>query len=85
MQMQICRCKYATIYVDQYSRFGFVYLQKTASAEETVKGKKAFEAMSRRHGVTIENYHANNGIFKAATRMGGGLSERTPRNNLRWR
>lgn len=29
------RYKYATVYVDQFSRLGFVYLQKTASAEET--------------------------------------------------
>jgi hypothetical protein len=37
------RYRYATVYVDQYSRMGFVYLQKTASAEETVEGKKAFD------------------------------------------
>jgi hypothetical protein len=59
------RYKYATIYVDQCSRMGFVYLQKTASAEETVEGKKAFEAFARRHGVRVSNYHADNGIFKA--------------------
>ena len=59
------RYKYATIYVDQFSRFGFVYLQKTASAKETVEGKKAFETMDRRHGIAIQNYHADNGIFKA--------------------
>ena len=46
------RYNYATIYVDQqYSRFGFIYLQKTASAEETVEGKRAFEAMAKREGV----------------------------------
>jgi len=56
---------YATIFVDQFSRLGFVYLQKTASAEETVEGKKAFEAFAHRHGVKIEAYHADNGIFKA--------------------
>jgi Reverse transcriptase (RNA-dependent DNA polymerase) len=59
------RYRYATVYVDQFSRLGFIYLQKTASAEETVEGKKAFEAYSHRHGVKIENYHADNGIFKA--------------------
>ena len=59
------RYKYATVYVDQYTRYGYVYLQKTASAEETVEGKKAFEAMARRQGIRIENYHADNGIFKA--------------------
>ena len=59
------RYKYATIYVDQYSRYGFVYLQKTASTEVTVEGKRAFEAFAKRHGVRIENYHVDNGIFKA--------------------
>jgi hypothetical protein len=60
------RYKYATVYVDQFSRLGFVFLQKTATAEETVEGKRAFEAYARRHGVLrIENYHADNGIFKA--------------------
>ena len=59
------RYRYATIYVDQFSQLGFVYLQKTATAEETVEGKKAFEAFAHRHGVKIENYHADNGIFKA--------------------
>jgi Reverse transcriptase (RNA-dependent DNA polymerase) len=59
------RYKYATVYVDQFSRLGFIYLQKTASAEETIEGKKAFEAYARRHGVRIQNYHADNGIFKA--------------------
>ena len=59
------RYKYATVYVDQFSRLGFVYLQKTASAEETIEGKKAFEAFPRRHGVRVLNYHADNGIFKA--------------------
>ncbi|KAI2499307.1 hypothetical protein MHU86_15151 [Fragilaria crotonensis] len=32
------RYRYATVYVDQFSRLGFIYLQKTASAEETVEG-----------------------------------------------
>jgi hypothetical protein len=38
------RYKYATIYIDIYSRYGYVYLNKTASANESVIGKKAFEA-----------------------------------------
>jgi len=59
------RYKYATIYVDQYSRLGYVYLQKTASAEETLEGKIAFERYAASHGVQVKNYHADNGIFKA--------------------
>jgi hypothetical protein len=38
------RYRYATVYVDQFSRLGFIYLQKKASVEETVERKKAFEA-----------------------------------------
>jgi hypothetical protein len=59
------RYRYATVYVDQFSKLGFVFLQKTATAEETVQSKTAFEAFARRHGIKIANYLADNGIFKA--------------------
>ena len=74
------RYKYATVYVDQYSGLSYVYLQKTATAEETILGKKAFEAYCKEHGVTVQHYHADNGIFKAkkwvneCMRMGQGLT-----------
>jgi hypothetical protein len=63
--LTMMRYKYATVYVDQYSRYGFIFLQKTASGQETVEGKAAFESMARRQGIRIQNYHADNGIFKA--------------------
>ena len=56
--------KYATVFVDQASRMGFVYLQKTCSAEETIKAKRAFEKYAANQGVTVQAYHADNGIFK---------------------
>ena len=60
------RYKYATAFVDQFGRLGFIFLQKTASVEATIEGKKAFdEAYTRQHNVRILNYHADNGIFKA--------------------
>jgi len=59
------RYRYATIYVDHYSGLGFVYLQKTASVEETLMGKKAFERFALSKGVRVEHYHADNGVFKA--------------------
>ncbi|CAJ1959006.1 unnamed protein product [Cylindrotheca closterium] len=59
------RYKYATVYVDQYSGLSFVYLQKTATADETIEGKKAFEAYCKQHGVRVQHYHADNGIFRA--------------------
>ena len=34
--------KYATVFINQASRMGFVYLQKTCSAEETIRAKRAF-------------------------------------------
>jgi hypothetical protein len=57
--------KYATVYVDQRSRFRYVHLQKTTSAEETIEGKNAFETYARSHRVTVKNYLADNGICKA--------------------
>ena len=57
--------KYATVFVDQASQMGFVYLQKTCSAEETIKGKRGFEKYAANRGVTIQAYHADNGLFKA--------------------
>ena len=59
------RYRYATVYVDQFSSLGYVHLQKTASAEDTLEGKKAFERYAMTHGVVIYAYHADNGIFKA--------------------
>ena len=63
--LTMTRYRYATIYVDQASRLSYVYLQKTATAEETLQGKEAFELYARERGVTIQAYHADNGIFKA--------------------
>ena len=57
--------KYATVFIDQASQMGFVYLQKTCSAEETIEAKRAFEKYAANRGVTIQAYHADNGIFKA--------------------
>ena len=61
------RYKYATIYVDQFTDCSYVHLQKTAGAEETLEGKIAFEKFASSHGVKIEHYHADNGIFRAHT------------------
>ena len=59
------RHMYATIYVDQASKLGYTYLQKTASAEETLEGKRSFELFALRHGIRVQSYHADNGIFYA--------------------
>jgi hypothetical protein len=57
------RYRAATIFVDHYSRLGFVHLQESTTAEETLQAKHAFERYSRSHGVHIEHYHADNGRF----------------------
>ena len=59
------RYKYATIYVDQASRLGYTFLQKTATSEETIKGKIAFELYCLSQGVKVKAYHADNGVFRA--------------------
>ena len=57
--------KYATVFVDHFSRFSYVYLQKTATVEETLESNKAFEIYADSHHVQILNYHADNRIFIA--------------------
>ena len=56
---------YATVFVHQASHMGFLYLQKTCSAEETIEAKRAFEQYAENRGVRVQAYHADNGIFKA--------------------
>ena len=57
------RYKAATVFVDHFSRLSFVYLQRSVTSNETLDAKKAFEAYSKRHGVLIHHYHADNGRF----------------------
>ena len=57
--------KYATVFINQASQMGFVYLQKTCSAEETIRAKRAFEKYAANRGITVQAYHTDNGIFKA--------------------
>ena len=57
------RYKYATVFVDQFSGYTFVYLQKRLTSEETVMAKHAFESSANQRGIKILNYHADNGRF----------------------
>ena len=57
------RYKYATIYVDHFSRASFVYLQRTLTSAETLESKRAFERHAKQHGISIRHYHADNGRF----------------------
>ena len=58
------RYRYATIFVDMYSDYTFVYMHTKLTAEETVKAKEAFEKHAQSHGVNILQYHADNGRFQ---------------------
>ena len=79
-KLTTARYKVATIFVDHYSDLDFVYIQESTSAEETINAKKAFERFAKERGVTIQHYHADNGIFASngfreeAERCGQGLS-----------
>ncbi len=59
------RYRYATIFVDQYSKMGYAHMQKTSSAEETLEGKRIFESKLSAKGVKVKAYQADNGIFRA--------------------
>lgn len=59
------RYRYVTVFVDQATKLGYVYLQKTSTAEETIEAKEAFELYCADRGVKVKAYHADNGIFKA--------------------
>ena len=57
------RYKYATVFVDQYSGYTFIYLQRHLTSEEMVHAKHAFERSAEQRGVKILHYHADNGRF----------------------
>ena len=59
------RYKYATVFVDQATKMGYIQLQKSADVEETLKAKQAFEEFANQHGVRVRSYQADNGIFRA--------------------
>ena len=48
------RYKYDTVFVDHFYRYSYMHLQKTASSEETIEGKYAFESIAASHGIIIK-------------------------------
>jgi hypothetical protein len=70
------RYRCATIFVDHFSGYKYIYLMTHLSSEETVASKRAFEQHASELGVTILHYHADNGrfcdnAFRAAYEQGG--------------
>ena len=59
------RFKYATVFVDHFSRLSYVHLHKTTNAADALEAKSAFEQFARVHGVHVRHYHADNGIFNS--------------------
>ena len=55
--------KYVTIFIDQFSGYTFMYLQKCLTSEETVMAKHAFECLAEQRGMKILHFHADNGQF----------------------
>ena len=53
----------ATVFVDQYSRYTYIYLQRSLTSKETLEAKKAFERHCTDHDVHVTHYHADNGRF----------------------
>ena len=57
--------KYATVFVDQCTRYTYLHLQMTQHVTETLEGKMEFERQAALIGVTIKHYHVDNGVFWA--------------------
>jgi transposase InsO family protein len=52
-----------TIFVDNTTGHVFIYNQVSASASETLIGKKKYERLALDSGVSVQTYHADNDIF----------------------
>jgi hypothetical protein len=59
------RYKVATVFIDHATDYSYVAIQKSTSAEETLKSKMLFERNAYDQGIKIESYHSDNGIFKS--------------------
>ena len=64
-KLTIKRYKYTTIFVDQASKIGYVYLQKKNTAIENIEAKVSFQQHNMDKGVVIKAYHVDNTIFKS--------------------
>jgi len=55
----------ATVFVDHATDFGYLHLQRSSGAADTVEAKEAFERFASEHGVRVQHYHADNGVFSS--------------------
>eukprot|EP00804_Cyclotella_cryptica_P001528 CCRYP_003749-RA/>CCRYP_003749-RA protein AED:0.13 eAED:-0.00 QI:0/0/0/1/0/0.33/3/0/1355 len=54
-----------TIYVDHCSTFIYIHHQLTTAASDTIRGKMLLEAEAADVGVTIRQFHSDNGVFSS--------------------
>ena len=55
--------KCVTTFVDQFTKYGFTFVQISANGDESVAAKLAFEVHLQSMGVQVQQYQADNGIF----------------------
>ena len=53
----------ATIFVDQPTRYTYIHLKFSTSADDTLEAKSHFEEHMASLGHQVKHYHADNGIF----------------------
>ena len=53
----------ATVFVDNFLTFTFVYMMRSINMAETMAAKAAFERKANEHGAKVLNYLADNGRF----------------------
>jgi transposase InsO family protein len=61
------RYRYATFWIDHYSRYVHITMHETKKAEELLRSKNDFEDFAARFGVRIKNIRADNGVYTAKT------------------
>ncbi len=52
-----------TLFVDHASRKLFNFCQYSTNANETISSKHRLELLARQEGITVKEYHADNGVF----------------------
>jgi Reverse transcriptase (RNA-dependent DNA polymerase) len=59
------RYKVATVFIDHATDYSYVAIQRSTTADETIKAKLLFERNAYDQGIKVEAYHSDNGIFKS--------------------
>ena len=57
------RISAACVFKDCYSGFTYVHLMTSCDLEQTINAKVSFEKLASTYGVSVKQYHADNGHF----------------------